>query len=336
MMQNKKITASDVALYAGVSRSAVSRAFTEGASIDPIKQEKILAAAKVLGYQPNFFARNLSTPTARKRSHLVAILVSGLSNPYESYLFEALTTALQAHGKQPILLNVKQAHDLENAIMQLSGYQVDGVIAIVGSLPVEYFSQCLKLSLPLVTLGRTDERGIIPSIQTDNIKAGEIAADYLLKQGSTKLGFVAGRVDGQASVERLMGFQNRLLNKGGIIPICLDAGSYDYQAGFAMAVQKSDDLHRLDGVFCASDALAMGVIDCCRQILDIPIPRRLSVVGCDDVPMAAWQGYQITTVAQPVVEIASNVIVLLEKIWAKSENIHTHIRLEPYLQRRNT
>ncbi|MGV2986764.1 substrate-binding domain-containing protein [Vibrio sp. E150_011] len=333
---HKAVTASDVAAYLGVSRSAVSRAFTEGASIQPEKRQRILQAAKELGYQPNFFARTLSTPAQKKRSNLIAILISDFSNPYQSYLFEELSTSLQRQGKQPMLLNVKQAQDLDEALLRLSGYQVDGVIAVVGSLPVESLAQCRRLSLPLVTLGRVDESGIIPSVQTDNHEAGRLAASYLLEKGLTRLAFVAGRKDGQASNERLLGFTEEIVSRGLKAPLCLEAQRYGYAAGFELGTRCLESLRQLEGVFCASDALAMGLMDSCREVGHIAIPGQLHVVGCDNVPQAAWQGYQLTTVAQPVKEIAQHVIEQLDNIWSQNSNVSILTRLPPTLKIRRT
>lgn len=333
---NKKVTAADVAAYVGVSRSAVSRAFTDGASIQPKKRASILAAAKALGYQPNFFARTLSTPAQRKRSNLVAILISDFSNPYQSYLFEALSAALQRHGKQPMLLSVNQHEDLDDAILRLSGYQVDAVVAVVGSLPAERFGQCLKLSLPLVTLGRTDARGLIPAVQTDNVQAGRLAAAHLLSLGLTRLGFVAGRGDGQASNERYLGFCQQIQAMGGAAPQRLEAGRYGYAAGFALAMRARASLRAMEGVFCACDTLAMGLMDCCRQQGGPSVPGQLKVIGCDDVPQAAWQGYQLTTVAQPVAQIAERVIQLLHMIGESEEAIPALTSLAPVLRVRGS
>lgn len=333
----RAVTASDVAEYVGVSRSAVSRAFTEGASIQAEKRERILAAAKKLGYQPNFFARTLSTPAEKKRSNLVAILVSDFSNPYQSYLFEVLSNTLQKHGKQPMLVNVKHEIDLNQAILRLSGYQVDGVIAVAGSLPVEEFEQCLRLSLPLVTLGRADEKGVISSVQTDNYQAGYLAAEHLISLGLTKLGFVSGRNDGSASNERLLGFRNAVEARLKSEPMTtLTANSYGYAAGFDIATHESEKLRSLEGVFCASDALAMGVLDSCRNISNIKVPDHLRIVGCDDVPQAAWQGYQLTTISQPVAEIANAVMKKLDQIWKNSQETPTLTRLAPKLVVRRT
>ena len=93
----KKVTAADVAAHIGVSRSSVSRAFTEGASIRDDKRRQIMTAAKELGYQPNYFARTLSTPSQKARSNMVAILIGDFANPFQAYLFEELSNALQAN-----------------------------------------------------------------------------------------------------------------------------------------------------------------------------------------------------------------------------------------------
>ncbi|MEZ8646738.1 LacI family DNA-binding transcriptional regulator [Vibrio cyclitrophicus] len=332
----KTVTAQDVAEHVGVSRSAVSRAFTEGASIQADKRDRIIEAAKTLGYQPNLFARTLSTPAQKKRSNLVAILISDFSNPYQSHLFEVLSNRLQQHGKQPMLLNVKHEQDLGQAILRLSGYQVDGVIAVAGSLPVEGFEQCLRLSLPLVTLGRADERGIIPSVQTDNVQAGRLAAEHLIRLGITKLGFIAGRQDGSASNERYQGFKNAVEKQLGFIPEHLCAQSYGYSAGFELAIREIETIRELDGIFCASDALAMGVLDSCRDIARIPVPEQLRIVGCDNVPQAAWQGYQLTTIAQPVNEIAKTVMEKLNSIGSNHPDTPADTRLSPRLKVRST
>ena len=320
----------------GVSRSAVSRAFSEDASIHPEKRALILETARQLGYQPNLFASLLSTPTRRQRSHLVAILVSDFSNPYQAFLFEELSTHLQRHGKQPMLLSIKEIEDLDAALLRLSSYQVDGVIAVVGSLPAESINQCLKLALPLVTLGRADPEGRVPSVQTDNLQAGRLAAEHLLSLGLTRLGFVAGRADGEASNARYQGFADTIGARGLPPPCLLEAGRYGYSAGFATGVRDMARLRELEGIFCASDALAMGLLDSCREVGQLAIPQQLRVIGCDDVPQAAWQGYQLSSVAQPVSEIAAAVLTLLQAIWNGEASIPAMTRVPPRLQLRRS
>jgi len=332
----RKVTSSDVAAYVGVSRSAVSRAFPEGASIHAAKKDRILEAAKKLGYHPNIFARTLSTPGQKKRSNLVAVLVAEVSNSYESYLFEKLSTALQAQGKQPILMNISHVDEMDEAILRLSGYQVDGVVAIAGSLPEKSFSKCLELSLPMVTLGRADNSGVVPFVKTDNIESGRIVADYLIKEGIKRAGYVAGREDGLASQERYLGFRKAFEAHGLETPMLIPAGRYDYNSGYEAAKSYWHDLQQLDGVFCACDSLALGTIDYCRLEAGIAIPKDFRVVGCDDIPQANWQGYQLTTIAQPVASIVNEVTSLLDMIWAEEEHIPSVRKLAPELIVRRT
>ncbi|MFA0350494.1 substrate-binding domain-containing protein, partial [Vibrio sp. 10N.222.55.C6] len=82
--------------------------------------------------------------------------------------------------------------------------------------------------------------------------------------------------------------------------------------------------------------LAMGVLDSCRDIARIPVPEQLRIVGCDNVPQAAWQGYQLTTIAQPVNEIAKTVMEKLNQIWSNQHGTQTYTRISPILKVRRT
>ena len=117
----------------------------------------------------------------------------------------------------------------------------------------------------------------------------------------------------------------------------MEAGRYAYEAGFEAALKYQNTLHNMDGVFCACDTLALGLIDGCRQPLNIAVPQNLRVIGCDNIPMAEWPGYQLTTVQQPVSNISMEAIQLLEAIWSEpSEAMPSNVRLAPELIIRNT
>lgn len=307
-----RMTASALATLLGVSRSAVSRAFTPGTRLDPAKREMILQAARTHGYQPNVFASTLSTPNGRSRSHLVAILMGDFANPFQSWLFAELTRELQAHGKLPVLLNVDEVEALDQAILRLGSYQVDGVLAVVGSLAENCLAQCVNLELPLVLLGRSDPGGRVPSVQTDNHLAGRLAAEHLLARGARRTGFLEGRMDGEASRARGAGFAAAIQAAGLEPPCVLTAGRYSHAAGLAIWQTHAQLLTELDGLFCASDTLAMGVVDGGRHM---PTLANLQIVGCDDIPQAGWPAYRLTTIAQPVQRLASEAVQrLLQRI----------------------
>ncbi|MDN2483352.1 substrate-binding domain-containing protein [Vibrio agarivorans] len=207
---------------------------------------------------------------------------------------------------------------------------------LLGMLTVYPIISVVYSAFPLVTLGRADGLGNVPSVQTDNQMAGKLAAEHLLGLGCKRLGYLAGRRDGQASIERWQGFSKVVCAELGTAPQILEAGRYGYSAGFETAVKSTEALRELDGVFCASDALALGLVDACQQFAGINIPNQLRVVGCDNVPQAAWQGYQLTTVAQPVKDIAVQALQALENIGREHSANKPIIRVKPFLKVRKT
>ena len=122
-------SSTDVARAAGVSQSAVSRAFSEGKSVSEETSRKVFEAAKKLGYSPNFIPRIL----LKHRSHLVAVVISGTSNPFYALALEEFTKALQKTGHQVLLVQVDSDHSLDGIVPKLASYRVD---AIVSALPV--------------------------------------------------------------------------------------------------------------------------------------------------------------------------------------------------------
>ncbi|MEM8658412.1 MAG: LacI family DNA-binding transcriptional regulator, partial [Pseudomonadota bacterium] len=117
-------TLKDVAERAGVSRSAVSRTFTEGASVSRKTRDKVLAAAKDLNYSPNFLARGLST----RRTKLIGLVSNNFHNPVFLEVFDLFTRSLQDRGLRPLLVNLSDETDPEHSIQMLRQYSVDGVI----------------------------------------------------------------------------------------------------------------------------------------------------------------------------------------------------------------
>ena len=130
MTQSRRYPSStDVARLAGVSQSAVSRTFSEGKSVSEDTRKKVLKAAKKLGYSPNFIPRIL----LKHRSHFVAVVISGTSNPFYALAFEEFTKALQKTGHQVLLIHTDSDHSLDGVLPRLASYRVD---AIVSALPV--------------------------------------------------------------------------------------------------------------------------------------------------------------------------------------------------------
>ena len=328
------ITASDVAREAGVSRSAVSRAFTPGASIESQRRHHILQIAQQLGYRPNALARSLVKSRNGGHTGLVAVVMGEFDNPFQPYFFAQLTRALQAQGRVPMLVMADSNGQLDEALDRLIAYQVDAAIIAAGGLSPEATEAFLSLGIPAVLLGRESRNRAVPAILTDNFNVGAMAARYLCEQGCVAPAFIAGRSDGQASQERQAGFLATLAVQGRAPIAVLENQDYSQDSGF----QSAERLLRLhpgvDGVFCACDALAMGAQAAFRTA-NIAIPQSIRLIGCDDVPQASARGIQLTTIAQPVSTMVDAAMAALNAS-INGEVVEHCLRLPPHLIQRST
>ncbi|AYH46978.1 MULTISPECIES: LacI family DNA-binding transcriptional regulator [Dickeya] len=325
-MNKKRITSIDVARCAGVSPSAVSRTYSAPGKVSQATRSRVLAAANELGYRPNALARALVN-SGRQGSGIVAVVMGEFDNPFQPWLFGLLTQALQQHGLVPMLVSVTEQCDIRARLQQAQSWQVEAAIISAGSLSREATGRCLELSLPMVLMGREDQRETVTAVLSDNRLAGELAADHLISLGLTRLAYIGGRQDGQASLERLAGFRQRLAHHGLPEPVVTDNPDYAYHSGYHAMCRLRQQHPLVEGVFCACDALAFGALDALR-LTDGPACK---VVGCDDTPQAAWEGYRLTTVRQPVELLVEQVMRHLQRVLSGEAQKGETVRITPTL-----
>lgn len=297
MSQGKTITLSEVAQLAQVSTSAVSRTFTPGASVAPATRERVLQAARKLGYRPNAIARTLTT----KRSRIIGVVVSYLQNQFYPVVIEKLSQALQKHGYH-VLLFVSDGHetgaDVDDQLMDVMQYQVDGLILASVTLSSELAQGCQAAGVPVVLFNRTVPLAGVHAIVSDNSAGGRMAAQALIEAGRRKIAYIAGLEDASTQIEREQGFMDRLTEAG--LSLCGRAcGSYSYDgARKATHILFDDQNDRPDAVFVANDHMALAVIDALRSELGLRVPQDVAVIGFDNVPQSAWPAYALTTIEQ--------------------------------------
>lgn len=298
------VTAQEVAQLAGVSISAVSRTFTKGASVSAKTRAKVESAAQALGYRPNPLARGLMTG----RTELVGLVSSTFRNPAFMQVFDLFTRRLQAKGLRPLLANLGGEGDADEALAMLRQYQVDAVI-IASSTPPEGFAlACQQAGLPVIhVFGRKLPYNPVPVINVDNIHGGALVARAMIAAGISRAAFIGGPPDSVASQDRLRGFQEAMSSAGAHVVSAVYAGDYAYGCGRDAANAILDQNPDAEGVFCGDDIIALGVLDACRD-RGISVPQDLSVVGFDNMDMAAWSPYRLTTVEQPVVQMVDAAI----------------------------
>jgi len=294
MPPSEIITAEAVALHAGVSRSAVSRTFTPGASVSALTREKVLRSAEALGYQVNLIARTMN----KGSSNFVGVITAGFENPFLASLLGPLTHHLNTHGLMPLLMNANDPEQLERSMHDLLSYQVAGVILTSSAASIEQVERYLNRQVPLTMINSATSIGGVRAVSSDHVEGGRLAAKELLRSGAKRLAFIGQSESHYSSRQRLLGFRQELLANG--MEPCAEhyEGSGGYEGGRRAALALWSGTGRPDGIFCATDMLALGVLDVLRLQLHVRVPQDVAVVGFDDIPQAAQDAYGLTTIRQ--------------------------------------
>ncbi|NVO55242.1 LacI family DNA-binding transcriptional regulator [Rhodobacteraceae bacterium B1Z28] len=327
---NKPVTSFDVARRAGVSRSMVSRAFTEGANISEKSREKVLKAAEELGYRVNFLARGLQT----RQSNLVGIVASSLDTPFRSRQVRIAAQEFISHGYRPILLTVEPGDDVGQWVSVMLNYNVAGVMVTSATPSPKIIQECRKLRMPLVLINRGKNQDIADTVQIDVQQAGELAFTMLTRSRAGRLAVVHPQIPSYSVTGRARAF----IEKCRIENIEVDefiSTSQSYAAGYDIAGNIGLSLDHIDGVFCATDLLALGVMDRLRADWNTRFPDDLQVVGCDDIEQAGWGAYHLSTIRQDAEEqVLAAVTQMLERIENPDAPIqHYNQRLTPIFRK---
>jgi DNA-binding LacI/PurR family transcriptional regulator len=302
-------TSYDVAQRAGVSQSAVSRCFRPGSSIAPKTRVKVLAAARDLGYHPNAMASGLIT----KRSNLVAVVISNLTNLYYPEVLAELTRRLSDRGIRVLLFALQAESEVDAMLDQVWRYRVDGAI-IAARLSSEQLREFARRRVPVILYNRFGETDAVPSVCCDSVGGERQLVDGLVAAGHRVFGIISGPDDSYVSQERVRGALQRLDDHGHTALV--EKGAFDYDSGGSglRALMKRTD-GTLDALICANDLMAIGALDCARNEFAIEVPETLSIVGFDGVAPAIWASYCVSTVRQPVRRMTeAAVAMLMERI----------------------
>ncbi|MCU0984806.1 MAG: LacI family transcriptional regulator [Acetobacteraceae bacterium] len=300
-----RVTAAEVARAAGVSRSAVSRAFTPGCSVSASTRLRIEAVASRLGYRPNALARTLIT----RRSRIIGVVMAAIDNPFHAELLQCLDAALQARGLAMLLRGADRPEMTDELIHHLLSYQVDGVIVASGLLSSSAARACVAGATPVVMLDRLMRAAGASAVGSDNRTGARMAAEHLVSLGRRRIAFMSGTPGISTSSERARGFIEGLA-EAGLAPVAIASGRYDYAAGQRAA--EALLAHAPDAIFCENDLMAMAVLDIARA-RGLRVPEDLAVIGFDDIPAAALPAYALTTVAQDARAMAEAAADLLEE-----------------------
>lgn len=291
-------TIKEVAERAGVSISAVSRTFTEGASVSTKMRSKVEDAARTLHYAPNLIARSLMT----NRTKLIGLVANNFQNPVFLEVFDLYTQALQDQGFRPLLVNLSHVTDPSDSLRLLRQYNVDGVIIATSTLPPAFALAFHNSGIPTVhTFGRYAKRPRINVVGIDNVACGKLAAETLLSYGYGSVAFLGGPQSATSTQDRAAGFINHFESKTNQKVKISFAEAYAYEAG-RHAMQGLLYQTDIEAVFCGDDLICMGAMDAARDAKR-KIPDDIGFIGFNDMAMASWLAFNLTTIRQPITEI---------------------------------
>lgn len=306
-----KVTSLDVAEKAGVSRSAVSRVFTPGASVSKGTAEKVRKAAAALGYRPNVLARSLITG----RSRIIGLVVAYLENQFYPEAIERLSKALQAEGYHVLVFMASNDHAAtQKVIDELLDYQVDAIIAASVGLSNDLTQRCEGLGIPIVLFNRHQYDDRLTSVTSDNVAGGAKLAEFLIAGGHSRIAHIAGWEDASTQIDREAGFMAGL-KAAGMALHARGVGNFHFETAQAAARDMFRATSPPDAVFVANDHMAFAVLDVLRYELGLRVPQDVSVVGYDDVTLSHWPSYNLTTVRQPAnAMVAATVEALMARL----------------------
>jgi DNA-binding LacI/PurR family transcriptional regulator len=309
-----RATSYDVARLAGVSQSAVSRAFRDGGSISPDTRAKVERAARELGYAPSQIARSLIT----QRSRMIGVVMTELTARNYPDALHFLSHEIQATGNRMLLCSVPQDGEAAAGAADLLAFQVDGIISSA-SLPRETLEASERQGVPVVLYNRAPTSMLASAVACDHPTAMEALVEHLVAGGLKRAVFIAGPETAPVSNDRLLGVRTALAARGLALERVLHA-DYSYDGGRAIVAAHLTGASRPDTVICANDAMALGIMDAYRYDFGLRIPDDVAVAGFDDVPQAAWPSYALTTLRQPVRRMAQMTVrVLMEQISGTSD-----------------
>ncbi|KUF10054.1 substrate-binding domain-containing protein [Pseudoponticoccus marisrubri] len=309
----KKVTAKDVAAAAGVSVSAVSRAFRPDAPLSEAKRKAVFSAATRLGY-----VSSTDKLLSRQATNTIAMVVSEMQNPFYPIAVDHLVGQLAERGLKAIVHVVTSADEIDTIMRQVLDFRTEGVILASSTMSSQLARSCRENGLPAVLLNRVQPDSSMMAVCCDNYGGARQIAGRFLSGGRQRIAFVGGRRDTSTHLERMRGFRDALEEAGQGMAHALD-GAFDYQKAFAAGQELLTRRPLPDAVFCANDIMAVAVLDAARG-KGVRVPDDIAVIGFDDIPMAAWEAYRLTTMRQPLRRMLHQAVEIITSAGAELDS----------------
>lgn len=330
-MKPSSVTLADVAQVVGVSSVTVSNVIHGRGGVSEATRKRVLEAIKKTGYMPNLSARSL----AGGKTQTLGMIVSNLGSQYTGEIVRGVSHAAAEAGFDLLIHTTSAAVSRERErISLLSRGLADGFLAL---LPKTGTTAALsRTDAPVVIIDHRGAETSLPTIAVDNYAGARAAMTHLIQLGHQRIGFVAGRADVHAGMERYRGYREGLLSEGlSYDDALVQAGYFRQRGGFAAATELLQLAEPPTAIFAANDLSAFGVLDAAK-VLGIAVPREVSVIGFDDIPMSTQVHPALTTVQQPLHEMGQAAVRALLALLKGIDPVTGRVQLPTKLIVRET
>lgn len=305
-------TARDVAQAAGVSLASVSRAFQPDAPVAAEKRRRILAVAERLGYR---------SPAARSIERLgtgaVSLIAGDLTNPFYAHAIELLAHGLYERGMRLVLHAIPPGHTADSVMKQVLAYRSDAAILTSATMSSSLVRACREQRMPVILLNRVQPDATMTAVTCDNYGGARRVAQHLLSLGRLRIAHMTGLPDTSTHLERRRGFLDGLGAESAAVFRTIP-GHFSHARAYEAASELFSAAVLPDALFCENDIMALAAVDRIRE-LGLRVPEDVAVIGFDDIQMASWQSYRLTTVRQPIREMIGQTLDLIENLRAGAE-----------------
>ncbi|MEP3640094.1 MAG: LacI family DNA-binding transcriptional regulator [Paracoccaceae bacterium] len=326
-------TIKDIAQRSGAGISTVSRVLNNSGYVSSATRSRVEKAIADLGYRPNASARMMRNG----RSNLIGILVPSIKVDFFARLAHRLEQALFAQGYQTLICSTAEDVGHENEyVSMLLAQQVDGAVVVSVGGDGGAFSRLKDAGIPLIALDRQLDGLGVKSVRADHFAGGQLATEHLIELGHSKISIIGAPEQSEPVRLRAAGAADACKRAALEAPQIVLGTDHSVQGCAALAQKALETTDRPSAIVATSDIAAIGTLHAAR-ILGIAIPHELSVTGFDDTPMAAYVFPAITTVAQPIDQIAHECIAaLLNMIRAPAETDQNDVILPVVLNVRQS
>jgi DNA-binding LacI/PurR family transcriptional regulator len=318
----------DVAQRAGVSLATASRVTTGTDGVRPETRARVEEAMRDLLYVP---------PGRKPETGAIGLLVPELTNPIFPSLAQAMEARATEAGLATILCNTTAAAFREaDYVHMLLDRRVDGMIFISCEMTHlagdhDHYGRLVAEGARLVFVNGALDNLDVPCVSVDERHAGFLATRHLIGLGHERIGFIAGPADYLPTREKGAG-RVEALREAGLHPDGLVAhGDFTLEGGRRAARTLLQRADRPTGVICSSDVIAIGVVQEARE-LGLRVPDDLSVVGFDGIEAASWVDPPLTTIEQPIDQIATTAVELLQSVIAEPMRSLPRVLFQPRLR----